>query len=420
MTTLLDELTWRGLVEDLTPGLVERLAGGPITGYVGFDPTARSLQIGNLVPLMLLAHLQRAGGKPLVVLGGGTGLIGDPSGKRTERPLLDAAIIDEHVARQRVQFARFLEFGAGPSDAELIDNAEWLTPLRLVDFLRSVGKHFTLSYMLQKESVKSRLEEGISYTEFSYMLLQAYDFLELYRSHRCELQLGGSDQWGNITAGRELVRRVEGVEVHGLCAPLLTTSGGGKFGKSEEGAVWLDPEMTSPYKFHQFWMNVDDRDVESQLRVFTFRSKDDIAALMAAHDREASRRIPHRALAHDMTARVHGAETADRVDRASKILFGELEPRAADAGTWKLLAAELPSVEVDLSTPRSTIDLALLAGLCTSKSDARRLIAQRGLYLNAEPVTEDVSVGADRLLDGGVLWLRRGKKTDAILVTSAS
>lgn len=420
MTTLLDELTWRGLVEDLTPGLAERLASGPITGYVGFDPTAPSLQIGNLVPLMLLAHLQRAGGKPLVVLGGGTGLIGDPSGKRTERPLLDAAVIDEHVARQRVQFARFLEFGAGPSDAEIIDNAEWLTPLRLVDFLRSVGKHFTLSYMLQKESVKSRLEEGISYTEFSYMLLQAYDFLELYRSHRCELQLGGSDQWGNITAGRELVRRAEGVEVHGLCAPLLTASGGGKFGKSEEGAVWLDPEMTSPYKFHQFWMNVDDRDVESQLRVFTFRSKDDIAGLMTEHDREASRRMPHRALANDMTARVHGAETGDRVDRASKILFGELEPQAADAGTWKLLAAELPSAEVDLSIPRSTIDLALLAGLCTSKSDARRLIAQRGLYLNAEAVTEDLPVGIDRLLAGGVLWLRRGKKSDAILVTSAS
>lgn len=420
MKTLLDELTWRGLVEDLTPGLAERLAEGTITGYVGFDPTASSLQIGNLVPLMLLAHLQRAGGKPLVVLGGGTGLIGDPSGKRTERPLLDTSTIEEHVARQQVQFARFLEFGSGPSDAELIDNARWLTPLRLVDFLRRVGKHFTLSYMLQKESVRSRLEEGISYTEFSYMLLQAYDFLELYRSRGCELQLGGSDQWGNITAGRELVRRVEGAEVHGLCAPLLTASGGGKFGKSEAGAVWLDPEMTSPYKFHQFWMNVDDRDVEAQLRVFTFASRDDISHLMAEHARDASRRIPHRALASEMTTRVHGTVTAERVDRASKILFGELEPRAADAATWRLLAAELPSTVVDLSTPQSAVDLAVLAGVCTSKGEARRLIAQRGLYLNADAVTEDTPVGTDRLLDGGFLWLRRGKKTDAILVTAAS
>jgi tyrosyl-tRNA synthetase len=418
--TLLDELTWRGLVEDLTPGLAERLAEGPITGYVGFDPTAPSLQIGNLVPLMLLAHLQRAGGKPLVVLGGGTGLIGDPSGKRAERPLLDASTIEEHVARQREQFARFLEFGPGPSDAELVDNAQWLTPLRLVDFLRGVGKHFTLSYMLQKESVKSRLEEGISYTEFSYMLLQAYDFLELYRSHRCELQLGGSDQWGNITAGRELVRRVEGAEVHGLCAPLLTTATGGKFGKSEEGGVWLDAEMTSPYKFHQFWMNVDDRDVESQLGIFTVRSQDEIARLMAEHVGDGSRRVPHRVLANEMTARVHGSDTAQRVARASKILFGELEPREADAATWQLLAAELPSTEVDLSIPQSAVDLAMLAGICRSKGEAKRLIAQRGLYLNAEAVTEDVTVGTDRLMDGGFLWLRRGKKTDAILVTSAS
>jgi tyrosyl-tRNA synthetase len=265
MEPLLAELTWRGLVENLTPGLKERLAQGPITGYVGFDPTAPSLQIGNLVPVVLLAHLQRAGGKPIVVIGAGTGMIGDPSGKRSERPLLEESAIQENADRQRRQLERFLDFTSGPQRAEVVNNADWLTQLNLVSFLRDIGKHFTLSYMLQKESVKSRLEEGISYTEFSYMMLQAYDFLQLYRHNGCELQLGGSDQWGNITAGRELIRRVEGGEAHGLTAPLLTASGGSKFGKTEEGSVWLDPEMTSPYRFHQFWVNVDDRDVMSYL-----------------------------------------------------------------------------------------------------------------------------------------------------------
>jgi tyrosyl-tRNA synthetase len=418
MTNFLDDLAWRGLIDDQTPGLVERLAQGPITGYVGFDPTASSLQIGNLVPIMLLAHLQRAGGKPIVVLGGGTGMIGDPSGKSTERPLLDAATLEENVARQGAQFARFLDFDTGAQTAELVNNTAWLTSFRLVDFLRDVGKHFTLSYMLQKESVKSRLDSGISFTEFSYMLLQAYDFLHLFRVHGCELQLGGSDQWGNITAGRELVRRVEGAEVHGLCAPLLTTASGAKFGKSESGAVWLDPDMTSPYRFYQFWINADDRDMPSLLRTFSLGSRADISALITAVETDPGSRQAQRALAEEMTERVHGAATALRAVEASQIMFGQLDPRAADAATWQMLARELPTATLDLSSPKTAVELATAAGLCASNGEARRLLRQRGIRLNGAVLEEDAVADSSHLLAGGYLWLRRGKKTDAILAAA--
>jgi tyrosyl-tRNA synthetase len=273
--------------------------------------------------------------------------------------------------------------------------------------------------MLQKESVKSRLEDGISYTEFSYMLLQAYDFLQLYRTRGCELQLGGSDQWGNITAGRELVRRVEGVEVHGLSAPLLTTAAGGKFGKTEEGTLWLDPDLTSPYRFYQFWLNVDDRDVRQHLSGFTFLTQEEVNGLMVEHDANPGARIPHRALATDLTTRVHGHTATERVMQASQILFGELDPRTATGDTWKMLARELPTASIDLGTPKTAVELATVAGLCKSKGEARRLLIQRGIYLNGEALAEEARIGADDLLDGGFLWLRRGKKTDALLTTSA-
>jgi tyrosyl-tRNA synthetase len=418
ITAFLDELTWRGLVESQTPGFKERLAKGPITGYVGFDPTASSLQVGNLVPVMLLAHLQRAGGKPLVVLGGGTGMIGDPSGRASERPLLDEDTIGQNAERQQRQLERFLEFGAGATDAEMVDNAAWLSPLSLLAFLRDTGKHFTLSYMLQKESVKSRLEEGISYTEFSYMLLQAYDFLHLYREKGCELQLGGSDQWGNITAGRELIRRVDGGEAHGLTAPLLTTPSGGKFGKSEEGAVWLDPELTSPYKFYQFWINADDRDVQAYFRALSFRPRGEISDLMERHSGNAAARIPHKALAAEVTERVHGGQAAASAAAASQVMFGELAPREADAATWEMLAHELPSGKVKLKGEVSAVDLVAGSTLAKSKSEARRLLSQGGITLNGEPLTPESTAGPDKLLAGGYLWLRRGKKTDFILTAS--
>jgi tyrosyl-tRNA synthetase len=283
MTTsnVLQELEWRGFVQQATPGLAAHFAKGAVTAYCGFDPTAPSLQLGNLMPLMMLANLQRGGHRPIVLMGGGTGLIGDPSGKAGERPLLSKEQIRENLQRQRDQMARFLNFGAGPSAALLLDNAKWLGAQSLIDFLRDVGKHFTVNIMLQKESVKARLESGLSYTEFSYMLLQAYDFLHLYRERKCTLQVGGSDQWGNITAGVELIRRIENAEAHGLVAPLVTMASGRKFGKTEEGAIYLDPQLTSPYKFYQFWINVDDRDVEKYLKLFTHLPEDDIGNLTA-------------------------------------------------------------------------------------------------------------------------------------------
>src|SRR5262245_50055911 len=270
MADLLAELKWRGLVQDATPGLPERLAKGPITAYIGFDPTAPSLQVGNLVPTMLLAHLQRSGGRAIVLMGGGTGMIGDPSGKSEERPLLETVTLDTNVETQMRQFRHLLP------GVEIVNNATWLRPLNLVEFLRDIGKHFTISVMLQKESVKARMQQGISFTEFSYMLIQAYDFWHLFKANNCEMQMGGSDQWGNITAGIELIRRRDGKDAHGLSAPLLTTSTGSKFGKTEGRAVWLDPARTPTHEFYNFWVNADDRDVEKYLKMFTFRTRDDI------------------------------------------------------------------------------------------------------------------------------------------------
>jgi tyrosyl-tRNA synthetase len=420
MSTLLGELAWRGLLHDETPGLPARLARGPITGYVGFDPTAKSLQVGNLIPIMLLAHLQRAGGKPIVVVGAGTGMIGDPSGKSEERPLLAVEQIADHAERQRRQLERFLDFTPGPRGAELVNNAEWLSPLDLLSFLRDVGKHFTLSYMMQKESVKARLDSGISYTEFSYMLLQAYDFLHLFRTRRCELQMGGSDQWGNITAGIELIRRVEGAETHGVAAPLLTSAAGAKFGKTETGTVWLDPELTSPYRFYQFWLNADDRDVESYLRAFTFRSREDIAAAMERHAANPGSRIPHAELASELTERVHGHDARDRAVQASRIVFGDLDPRTATADVWRILAAELPSASLPAGAGERTpvVELVAGAGVVKSKGEARRLIEQGGLYVNGQRIASaDAALGP--ALAGGFYWIRSGKKNQFILKPAA-
>jgi len=415
MEHFLDELAWRGLLFDATPDFRERLKQGPITGYVGFDPTAPSLQVGNLVPVMLLAHLQRAGGKPIVLLGGGTGLIGDPSGRRTERPLQEVEKVEENVERQRRQFGRFLDFHEGPAGAAFLNNAEWLVKLQTVAFLRDVGKHFTLSYMLQKESVKGRMADGISYTEFSYMLLQAYDFLHMYRTIGCELQLGGSDQWGNITAGIELIRRADGGDAHGVCAPLLTSATGAKFGKSAEGTVWLDAERTRPYEFYQYWINADDRDVESYLKIFTFKARDEIERLMESHAASPGAREPQKALALDMTARVHGEEIAKRAAEAAEIMFGGGKPAEAKAATWQMLAGELPHCPLPdgFSPDYPVVDLVSGSTLIKSKGEARRQIAQGGISVNGRRVTEtDATVGTP--LEGGYYWVQRGKKSHFI------
>jgi tyrosyl-tRNA synthetase len=369
MSTLIEELKSRDFLSDATPGLEERLRRGPIVGYAGFDPTADSLHVGNLVPVMGLAWLQRCGGTPIVVVGGGTGMVGDPSGKRTERPILSVEHIDHNVARQRGQLERFLSF-EGVNAARVRNNADWLRPLGLMEFLRDAGKHFTLNYMLAKDSVKGRMETGISFTEFTYMLVQAYDFWHLWRTEGCELQLGGSDQWGNITAGAELIARKESGSAHGLVLPLITTATGAKFGKSEEGAIWLDAERTSPYKLYQFWLNSDDRDVERWLRYFTFFPLEEIAALMAEQARDPGKRVAQRRLAEEMTARIHGAETARGVIEASRLLFGGTDLRAAGPEVFRILAQEIPTARVSKGelAELTAADAFVRLGLAASKS----------------------------------------------------
>jgi tyrosyl-tRNA synthetase len=416
MSGLLAELQWRGLVHAATPGLEEHLERQrPVTVYCGFDPTAPSLQLGNLVPLMLLKHFQLAGHRPIVLMGGGTGLIGDPSGKPGERPLLGKDEAQANVERMRAQMARFLDF---TDDRALIrNNADWLVSEQLVEFLRTVGKHFTINIMLQKESVKARLEAGLSFTEFSYMLLQAYDYLQLFDREHCTLQVGGSDQWGNITAGVDLVRRVRGVEVHGLVAPLVTTPSGAKFGKSEAGAIYLDAALTSPYKFYQFWMNTDDRDVETYLKLFSLRPKDGpdgIAALMGMQTRHPGHREAQGHLANELTERVHGKESMESVVAASAILFSDWDPQRAQAGAFDILAQEIPTAAVS-SAGVALVDAVVASGLVRSKSEARRQIEQGGIYVNQKRETADRTLTDGDWLAGGSLLLRKGKKDYALL-----
>ncbi len=415
---LLDALTERDLVHDQTPGLKERLRAGPITGYVGFDPTADSLHVGHLLAVMSLAWLQRCGGTPIVVVGGGTGMVGDPSGKRTERPVLSVEEIDRNVAALRAQLERFVSF-EGENAARVRNNADWLRPLGLMEFLRDVGKHFTVNYMLAKDSVKGRMESGISYTEFTYMLVQALDFWHLFKTEGCELQMGGSDQWGNITAGGELVSRKEGASVHGLTFPLLTTASGQKFGKTEGGAVWLDPARTSPYKFFQFWVNADDRDVERLLRYFTFFSMEEISALLAELEKDPGKRAPQRRLAEEMTTRVHGADTARSVLEATRVLFGGTDIRAARADVLGVLAQEIPAARLPRAelVGLSVLDALVRSGLASSKSDARRGIAGKGFLVNGEPIAApERAIGAADLLHGRYVMLQKGKRNHALLV----
>ena len=407
MPDLFTELTWRGFVHHATQEIGAHLAAAPRTVYCGFDPTAPSLQLGNLMPIMLLRHFQLAGHKPIVLMGGGTGLIGDPSGKRSERPLLSKEQIREHLQRQRDQMARLLDFD-GPAQALVLNNADWLVKQSLVDFLRDVGKHFSVNIMLQKESVKARLDTGISYTEFSYMLLQAYDFLHLFRERHCTIQVGGSDQWGNITAGIDLIRRVEGGEAHGLVAPLVTMASGAKFGKTEAGAIYLDPALTSPYDFYQFWRNADDRDVERYLKLFTLKTTDEIRALMSAHSSNPGARAAQEALAKDITSLVHGDKALAGVVQASAALFGEIAISTA-------LEEHAPTRKVEVR-PDTVVDALVQSGLTKSKSEARRLIKQGGVYVNNRRVTDvDQQLLSDDWVDGKKLLLRKGKKDYALL-----
>ena len=414
MTDLLSTLEARGFLQDATPGLEARLAAGPITAYIGFDPTAASLHVGSLVPVMGLAWLQRFGSTPIALVGGGTGMVGDPSGKRKERPILAPDEIDRNAQALGRQLARFLAF-EGANAARLRNNADWLRHLRLIDFLRDTGKHFTIGYMMQKESVRSRLETGISFTEFSYMVIQAHDFWHLNRTEGCELQMGGSDQWGNITAGIELVARREGRQVHGLVFPLITTATGSKFGKSEAGNVWLDAARTSPYQFYQFWVNTDDRDVERYLKLFTFLRLDRIAAALAEHAADPGLRTAQRLLAREVTATVHGEEAAAQAIETAAAMFG--------GGGGDLARAELPERVVsrsELPGEIPIVDLLVASGLAASKGDARRGIQGRGFYLNDQAIDAvDLTVGEGDLQgpsDRRFVILRKGKKNYVRLV----
>jgi tyrosyl-tRNA synthetase len=418
MATLLDELKKRDFLQDATPGLAERLAQGAITGYAGFDPTADSLHLGNLVPVMGLAWLQRCGGTPIVVVGGGTGMVGDPSGKRSERPVLSLEQIDHNVACQRAQLERFLRF-EGPGAAVVRNNADWLRPLGLMEFLRDAGKHFTVNYMLGKDSVKNRMETGISYTEFTYMLIQAYDFWHLWKTERCELQLGGSDQWGNITAGTELISRKEGAAAHGLVLPLLTTASGAKFGKSESGAVYLDPKKTSPYKFFQFWFNSEDADVPRWLRYFTFAPVEEIDAVMTDHAKDPGKRTAQRRLAEEMTTRIHGSDVCRGVVEASRLLFGGTELAGVGGDVLAVLADEIPSARVTAAelAALGAADALVKVGLASSRGDAKRGVQGKGFSLNGAQLTdgERKLSGAD-LLAGRYVMLQKGKRNFALLV----
>ena len=425
--TLLDELGWRGLLYQNTEGAAALLQRGVVSGYIGFDPTASSLHVGSLVPVMALVHMQRAGHRPIALVGGGTGMIGDPSGRQTERSLLRLEQVDENVRGIRAQLSHFLDFddtGKSATGAILVDNAEWLRTLRTIEFMRDVGKHFTVNYMLQKESVKARLEGGISFTEFSYMLLQAYDFLELHRRYGVALQMGGSDQWGNITAGIELIRRTEGSEAHGITLPLVTTSSGSKFGKSEAGAVWLDPERTSPYKFYQFWLNVDDRDAGRYLRYFTLLDREEIEELDRATSEQPERREAQQALARDVTARLHGEPALRAAIEVSGFLFGGLEPRELSTAALTALSAEAPFVEVkepDVQDAQGqgldVLKLLVAAGLAASNGAARRLLEQGGISVNKKKLgpQERVLDGGAVLLTGAYIVLGKGKREYAVV-----
>ncbi len=421
----LEELRWRGMVHDCTPGADERLRKGMVSGYAGFDPTARSLQIGNLVPIMMLAHLQRAGHKPLALVGGATGLIGDPSGKSAERNLMTVEEVRENAARFREQLSHFLDFGEGPGAAEIVNNYDWFAEMRFLDFLRDVGKYLTVGYMVAKESVQQRLEAGISFTEFSYQLLQAYDFYWLYTNRGCELQVGGSDQWGNITSGTELIRRKASGEAFALTCPLITKADGTKFGKSAAGErIWLDPELTSPYRFYQFWLNAADDDAGRYLRVFTLLPREQIEALEQQHAAAPHTRVLQKALARDMCVRVHSEDAYQRAVRASEILFGG---GAADALASlpedDLLAAleGVPRFTVsreELSGGVNVIDLlAAETAICSSKGEARRLLKGGGIRVNKVRVAdEETAYAADALLDERYLLVQKGKKNYFLVV----
>ncbi len=418
-----DEFKWRDLIYDCTEGIEKLLSEEKIAAYIGFDVSARSLQAGNLIPIMGLVRMQQYGHTPIPVVGGGTSLIGDPGGKTTERPLMSKEEISYNKEGVREQLSHFLDFNSKTNPAIMVDNADWLTEINLTDFLRDIGKHFTVNAMLAKESVSARLNaDGISFTEFSYMLLQSYDFLNLYEKYNCVLQMGGSDQWGNITAGIDLIRRIHGGKAHALVFPLLTTSSGAKFGKSESGAIYLDADITSPYRFYQYWINTEDDDIINFLKYFTLMTREEIGELEGAVKSEPEKREAQRTLARDITRRVHGDTELKKAEHASSVLFGG-EIGNLSLADIKDIFAEAPSVSMkktDFQAEGMTLtDLVASAGLAKSKGEARRLIEGGGVYLQNVRITDPRhTVSLQDAIEGQALVLRKGQREYRLVLIS--
>lgn len=414
-SALIEDLEWRGLIAQTTDreALLKDLNSGSVTYYCGYDPTAPSLHVGNLVVLTVMRRFQLAGHKPLPLVGGATGLVGDPSGRNEERSLNEESVVEEWVSRLRTQISKFLDFKAPKNAAVMVNNLDWTKSMSALEFLRDVGKHFSVNQMLSKDSVSSRLEAGgISYTEFSYQVLQGYDFLELYRRHNCKIQLGGSDQWGNIVAGLDLIRKVEQGSAHAFTVPLMTKSDGSKFGKTASGAVWLDPEMTSPYAFYQYWLNTEDADVPKFLKVFSFKDRAEIERLIETVQTNPGAREAHRELARELTTLVHGEKECAQAESAGKALFGQAELSDLDEKTLESALSQLPRTTINNGDAFPTwVDLLAATGVVDSKSAARRIVKEGGAYLNNQKVTaEDFAPSSSDLLYGRFLLLRKGKR----------
>lgn len=414
---LIEELKWRGMLHDIMPGLEDQLKKEVTTGYVGFDPTADSLHIGNLVPVMLLVHWQRAGHKPMVLVGGATGMVGDPSGKTKERQLLDLDVMQHNLDCQKAQLSRFLDF-EGENGAAVVNNFDWFKNINFLEFIRDVGKHITVNYMMSKDSVKNRLESGMSFTEFSYQLVQGYDFFHLWKNENCMVQMGGSDQWGNIVTGTELIRKKGGGQAFALTAPLLTKADGSKFGKSEGGNVWIDKKKTSAYKFYQYWINSADEDSGKYLRIFTLKGKEEIASLEAQHAENPRARILQKALAEDITLRIHGQEDLKTAIAASGILFGksvkaDLEALPESEFLSVFEGVDQTTIKADaLSNGIGIVELlSELTGFLPSKGEARRALKENSIRVNKDLVDDTTSITTSDLLNGRQLLLQRGKKT---------
>ncbi len=415
---LIGELSWRGLVQDIMPGTKEQLEKESTTGYIGFDPTADSLHIGSLVPILLLVHMQRAGHNPVALVGGATGMVGDPSGKTAERNLLSEDVLEKNVAGIKKQLEKYLDFNAlSPNPAEMVNNYDWFKQMDFLGFIREVGKHITINYMLNKESVKKRIEgeAGLSFTEFSYQLIQGYDFLWLYQHKNCKLQMGGSDQWGNITTGTELIRRKTGGEAFGVTCPLITKADGGKFGKTEAGNIWLDAEKTSPYQFYQFWLNAADSDAEKWIRIFTFLKKDEIENLIAEHRNDASKRILQKRLAQQVTFFVHGEEEYQKAIETTGKLFVQQNASAESLSPEDLENMEgIVNVQYAMSNLQSGIDLVSFltdTAIFPSKGEARKMIQNGGVSINRKKVDSlQMTVDSSTLLHEKYLLVQKGKK----------